>query len=199
MNKVLVAALLAAGCALAHAEPSAAKKALIDKVLQIQRPMVEAQARSLAERPASMIMQSAAALIQQRVPVEKREALFKDIQGDMVKYAGEVGPIMSARAVKLQPAITGAVLDTKFSEAELKQLIASLEAPAYRKYQESTEEMLRPLSEKLVQETRADIEPRLKALDQGVRKRLEAAVAAPAGPAAAPAPGPGPAPAPAKP
>lgn len=184
MNHLIAVAVLAAASTLAHAETSAAKKELVAKVLQLQRPGIETQARGLAERPAAMMMQAAAAAIQQRVPLEKREPMLKEIQDDMRRYLEEVTPTLRDRAFKLLPTTSGAVLEAKFSEAELKQLIAALEAPAFRKYQQSTEEMLRPLGEKLMQESRADLEPRLKALDMSIRKRLEAAQP----PAASPAP-----------
>lgn len=180
LNKVLAAALLAASCTLAQAEPTAAKKELLDKVLQLQRPVVEAQARSLAERPAAMVLQQAAAVVQQRVPVEKREALLKEIQNDLRQYVDETAPAIRDQALKLHPSVTGAVLDAKFTEAELKQLVSALEQPAFRKYQQSADEMFRPLNERLVQESRGVVEPKLKALDQTLRKRLEAAIGTPA-------------------
>jgi hypothetical protein len=189
LNKLLAAALLAASCTLALAESPATKKELVAKVLQLQRPAIELQARMLAERPAAAMMQAAANAVQQRVPLEKREALMKEIGGDLRKYVEETAPLLRDQAFKLHPTVTGAVLDAKFSEAELKELVGVLEKPAFRKYTQSTDEMFRPLNEKLVLDARSDIEPKLKALEQGIRKRLEAAVAAPA-PAPSPAPEP---------
>lgn len=180
LNKVLATALLAACCTLAHAQISPAKKDLVAKVLQLQRPVVESQARAMAERPALMMMQQIAAVVQQRVPLEKREAVLQEVQVDVRKYVDEVVPLMRERALRLLPTTSGAVLETKFSEAELKQLVATLESPVFVKYQQSTEEMFRPLSEKLVPEMRADLEPKLKALNQVVNKRLEAAIGQPA-------------------
>lgn len=168
---------------------SAAKKELVDKVLQLQRPVIEGQARALSERNASILMQQAAGLVQQRVPVDKREALLKDIQGDLRQFIDETSPVIRDQALKLHPVVTGAVLDAKFSETELKQLLTALEMPAFRKYQQSSDEMFRPLNERLAQESRSVVEPKLRALDQTVRKRMEAVMGA------APAPGPGPAPA----
>lgn len=185
MNKVLATALIAASCTLAQAD-TASKKALVDKVLQLQRPAVEAQARALSERPAALLMQQASIMVQQRVPLEKREALMKEIQNDLRKYVEETTPLIREQAMRLHPTVTGAVLDAKFSEAELKELVAALDAPAFRKYQQSSDEMFRPLNEKLVQDNRATIEPKIKALEQALSKRLEAALGAPA-PAPAPA------------
>lgn len=186
MNKILAAALLVAASTLAHAETSPAKKELIAKVLQLQRPIVETQVRGLAERPAVAIMQSVSAVIQQRVPLEKREALVREVQADVRKFVEESTPILREGAVRLLPSTTGSVLEAKFSEAELKQLIGALEAPAFRKYQQINEEMFRPLAEKLGPEVRGDMEPKLKALEATIRKKLDAAIGAPE-PAPAPA------------
>ncbi|WP_326533924.1 hypothetical protein [Pseudorhodoferax sp.] len=183
MNKILAAVLVATAATLAHADTSPAKKALIAKVLQLQQPAIEAQARALAERPAAAIMQSVGAVIQQRVPLEKREPLIKDIQGDLRKFVDDTAPLLREHAVRLLPQTSGAVLDAKFSEAELKQLLGALEAPAFRKYQQANDEMFRPLADKLGQEVRPEMEPRLRALEQNIRKRLEVAVGAPAAPA----------------
>ncbi len=177
---------MAASCTLAQADP-AAKKALLDKVLQLQRPAIEAQARALSERPAALLMQQASIMVQQRVPVEKREALMKEIQGDLRKYVDEATPLIREQALRLHPTVTGSVLDAKFSEAELKELVAALDSPALRKYQQTSDEMFRPLNEKLVQDNRATMEPKIKALEQALSRRLEAALGAPP-PAPAPAP-----------
>lgn len=188
MNKILAAALLVAASTLAHAESSAAKKELVAKVLQLQRPIVESQVRVMAERPAGAIMQSVNNVVQQRVPLEKREALIREVQADVRKYVEEAIPVLRDTALRLLPSTTGAVLEAKFSEAELKELVGALEAPAFRKYQQSGEEMLRPLGEKLGQEARGDIEPKLKALEVVIRRKLDAAIGTPeAAPAPAPA------------
>jgi hypothetical protein len=179
LNKILAAALLVAASTLAHAETSPAKKELVNKVLQLQRPIVETQVRGLAERPAAGIMQSVNAVIQQRVPLEKREALIREVQADVRKFVDESTPILRDGAVRLLPSTTGVVLESKFSEAELKQLVGVLESPAFRKYQQTNEEMFRSLAEKLGPEVRSEMEPKLKALEATIRKKLDAAIGAP--------------------
>jgi hypothetical protein len=185
LNKIFAVALLATAASLAQAETSPAKKELVAKVLELQRPVIENQVRSLAQQPAGLMMQQIGALVQARVPLEKREPLLKDIQNDLRKYVEDAAPVLREHAVRLLPQTSGAVLESKFSEAELKQLIGTLESPVFRKYQQSNEEMFRPLVERLAPDARAELEPKLKALDQTIRKKLEAAMAPPAG---APAP-----------
>jgi len=73
----------------------------------------------------------------------------------------------------LAPSSVGKILDEKFSEAELKQLVTLLESPIYRKFSEQSFVMQRALQEKLVADTRSTVEPKLKSLDQSWVKRLQ--------------------------
>lgn len=185
-HKLLAVALLTVA-ALVHAEPTPAKKELLNKVLQLQQPLIDVTARQLAEQPIAQLMQPVGNAIQFRVPPEKREALGKEIQADMKKYIDDVGPMLRDRTAKLAPAVLGAQLDAKFSEDELRQLIALLESPVLRKFSQMGPDMQKALAEKVVAETKGQIEPKLKALGQGVDKRLNAAAPPPAGAASAPA------------
>ena len=177
----------------AQAQPSAAKNELILKILQIQRPAVETLAAMLAQQPAQQMMQQAGIALQTRVAADKREALAKDIQSDLKKYSDEVVPVVRERAVKLAPETIGKLLDDKFSEEELRDLIKVLESPVGRKFAQLNIDMQKALNEKLVAEMRPTVEPKVKALEASIAKRLgiqPAAVAAPisgAAPSMAPA------------
>lgn len=190
---LLATALALAGPALAQAPAAApasapaaskAKKEMVAKVLQLQRAGIEGAARVLAEQPAAQMMQRAGLVLQNNVPAEKREAIAKAIQADAKKYAAEAVPILTKRAVELAPTTIGPILEEKFSEAELKQLIGILESPVNRKFQSLGGEMQRALSEKLVPDARGSIEPKLRALEQSMAQRLNVPPASGAGEAA---------------
>lgn len=171
----------------AAAPSSPAKKALVAKVLQLQTAGIEVMAKQLAEQPAMQMLQQVGPALQ-RVPPEKREALAKEIQADARKYADEANPIVREQALRLAPSTIGALLEERFSEDELKQVVALLESPVNRKFQSLGGEMQRALGEKLVVETRAAVDPKVKALEQSIIKRLDAAAAAPAAAASSPKP-----------
>lgn len=158
----------------ATAPSSAAKKALVAKVLQLQQPGIEGLAKQFAEQPAMQMMQQVGPALQ-RVPAERREAVAKEIQADARKYAEEATPIVRERAVRLAPSTIGTLLEERFTEDELKQIVVLLESPLNRKFQAMGPEMQRALGEKLVAETRGTIEPKVKALEQTIIKRLEPA------------------------
>lgn len=171
MKKVWLFALLALVGSV-QAETSAAKKELVAKVLQLQQPAIEQAARALAERPALLVLQRAGQALQTRVTADKREAMAKEIQADAKKYVEEAVPLVRERAVKLAPTTIGAMLEERFTEDELKQLIGFMESPVNRKFAQMGAEMEKALAEKLVAETRSTIEPKLKSLEQSIAKRL---------------------------
>lgn len=157
---------------LVSAQTSPAKKELIAKVVQLQQGGVEGIARSLVEQPALAMLQQAGQVLQTRIAPEKREALAKEIQADVRKYVEETNPLLRDKALKLAPGVMGPLLDEKFTEDELKQLVGWLESPVVRRYQQLTPEIQKGLSEKLVAETRSLVEPKLQALDRSVTGRL---------------------------
>ena len=172
---------------------SPAKKELVQKVLQLQQGGFEGLAASLAGQSVAQLGQQAGAFLQNRVAAEQREALAKEIQAEFAKFGDEVVPLLRERVLKLAPATIGPLMEEKFSDDELKQIIAALESPGFRKYMQLTPELQRTLGQKLVAETQATVEPKLKALEQLIGKKLNAAAlpaassapSAPAGPAKA--------------
>lgn len=189
----------AAAAAPAPAPVSAAKKELVAQVLRLQQPGIEGLAQQLAEQPARLMIQQVGPALQ-RVPQERREALARDIEADVRKYVEETAPGVRNRAVALAPTTIGAVLEQAMSEDELKEVIGILQSPANRKFQGLAGDMQRALGERLVAETRGDVEAKVRELQQSVERRLQSAL--PPAPAPAPAPSgnraPAPAPAPAK-
>ena len=174
MFKTIVLAAALALTAQAHAQSasSPAKKELIARVLAAQQPAVEALARQLVEQPAAVMLQRAGQFIQTRVAADKREALARDVQADARKYFEETYPIVRDRAVKLAPTTIGALMDEKLTEDELRQVIAIFESAAWQKFQGLAPEMQKALGEKLVAESKDQVEPRVRALDQAMSKRL---------------------------
>jgi len=195
MKRLLVSALLASAV-LAHAQTptapaasaplpsSPAKKELVQKLLVLQQPGIESIARNMVEQPATRMFQAAGQALQQKVPAEKREAVGKSIEADIRKYVDESVPIVRERAIKLAPSTIGTMLEERFTEDELKQLVAWLESPVNKKYSQVGPEMQNGFMKKLVEESRPLVEPRLQALESKVR----ASLGVPAGEPAASAP-----------
>jgi hypothetical protein len=171
MFKAIAVAAVLATAGLAQAETSAAKKELVARVLKLQQPGIEMMARTLAEQPAMQLMQQVGPALQ-RLPEDRREAVARDIEADVRKYVDEAGPIVRDRAIKLAPTTIGPLLEERFTEDELKQIIAFLESPVNRKFQGMAQDMQRAMAEKLVAESRAEVEPKVRALQQSATQRL---------------------------
>jgi uncharacterized protein len=160
---------------------SPAKKELVARILKAQQPGIEAMARSLVEQPAMELLGNAGNALPNRVPKERQEAVAKEIRGDVQQYMADMVPVVQARAVKLAPTTIGPLLEERFTEGELKQVLALLESPVFAKYQRMGEEMQRALAQKLIPDMRPTVEPRVRALEETVGKRLGVTVPPAAG------------------
>jgi hypothetical protein len=183
LGMTLLALALSAGAAQAQA-PAPTKKDLIAKVVQLHQQGIENIGRVIAGQTSQQMLQAAGQALP-RVPADKREAVGKEIQDDVKKFYDEVEPLLKKRAGELAPSVVGAAYEEKFSEDELKVVIAWLESPVSRKYAQVDREQGNALAEKVVADTRPTIEPKIKALEASVTKKLGLPAAGPA--ASAPA------------
>jgi len=182
-QKTLLIVAIAATCATAQAQQAAApaapaaasspaKKELIARILKIQQPAIDTMAQSLVQEPLGPLLERAEAALQQRVPAEKREAVAKGIQDDTRKFVDDTVPIVRDRATKIAPSTIGPILEEKFSEDELKQVIAFLESPVLTKFQAAGMDIQRALAQKVVNETRPQVEQKFRGLEESIAKRL---------------------------
>lgn len=167
------------------AAASAGKKELVQRLLKLQQGGVDRLAAAMTEEPAIVLIERASEVIAAKVPKERQEAVAKSLQADVKQYLNETIPLVRKSAQQLAPSTIGAVLETKFTEEELRQIIAVMESPAYTKYQQLSGDMQQSLQAKLVSETRATVEPRVQALEKALGDRLKTALAE--APAKAPA------------
>jgi len=188
-KSVALAAVLCAGSSLSHAQGAAAgasspaKKELIAKLLVVQQPGIDTLSRTILQQPLGGLMQGAAGALQQ-MPAEKREATAKAVEAEVKKFVEENGSMLRERATKLAPSTIGVLLDERFSEDELKQLLAWFESPVNKKFNQISGELQKSLTEKLLADTGSTLDTRFKALQQTVAKQLGVS----AKPASAPAP-----------
>lgn len=192
MNRKLSLALalslvLAAGSAVA--EPSPAKKALIDKLVQLQQPNAELLARNIVQQPIGPLMQSAGQALQQ-VPAEKREATAKAMDAEIKKFIDDNVAYVKDKTSKMAPTTVTAFLDERFNEDELKQVLAWFESPVSKKFGQVQMELNKALFDKVVGETGPTLEGRFKTLHATLAKQLgiptPASAPKPAASAAAP-------------
>ncbi len=170
----LLAALTTLGAAAQTAAPaaSAQKQQLVDQILQAQQPGVDQLARQLVEQPAIQLLQRAAAHVRRNVAADQQQAMGQNLQADVRKYVDDAYPVVRDRARALAPSTIGPLLAEKLTEAELQEVLAVFKSEAWRKFQTLAPQMQQTLGEKLVADVKPKIEPRLKALDLAMGKRL---------------------------
>jgi hypothetical protein len=96
----------------------------------------------------------------------------KGIQEDTRKFVQDTVPIVRDRANKLAPGVIGPILEEKFTEDELKQVVTLLESPVLAKFQAAGVDIQRALAQKVIAETRPQVEQRFRSLEDSMAKRL---------------------------
>lgn len=156
-----------------------AKKELIAKVMQHQAAGIESIGQQLAVQPLQPMLTGANQALG-RLPAEQRETLGKEIEAEVRKYVDEVGPLLRSTAAKIGPTVFAPALEERFSEDELRTLVAWLESPVSRKFQELSAPLPPQIAQKVVEQTRATVEPKLRALDASLGRKLGVPAPAPA-------------------
>lgn len=177
--QLTVAALALATAAAANAQDG--KAALVKQFLDLQRPAIESMASQLVHQSSGPIAESGTRYLQTQVPADKREAAAKAADAEINKYYDATYPLVRDKAVQDAPGALGPLLEKNFSEDELRQLVAWISSPVAKKYQELNPQLQAALAEKVVADTRATVEPRLRALNDSVAKTLGAPTNPPAG------------------
>lgn len=188
LKKAVIALSFLLAAIAAQGQSTPAKKELVGRILKLQQPEIEAMARNMAEQPAAELMGNAANALPVRVAKDKQDAVAREIQGDIQKYLDDAVPLVQGRAVKLAPVTIGTLLEERFTEDELRQVLAVLESPVYIKFQRLDGDMQKSLVEKLVADTRDTIEPKVRTLEQTIARRLGVTSSPPAAQGARAAP-----------
>jgi len=173
---------LAAGTVLA--QPSPAKKAMIDKIVALQQhAMAESLASNILQGPLGNLTQAGRQALQQ-VPPEKREATAKAMDAEVKKFVEESLPYLKDKISKAVPTTASALLDERFNEDELKQILAWAESPVSQKFGLANVELQKAVAQKVMAEAAPTLDGRLKTLQASLAKQLglQPPPAAPAAP-----------------
>jgi hypothetical protein len=185
--KLALAAALALAAWHAAAQGSDAdKKALVAKIVKLQQPQMEQFALGMAQQPMQQMLRQVEQVVTARVPADKREATAKAMVSEAQAAMKDLEPTLKASAIKQSQATYGATLESKFSAAELKEILQVLESPTMRRFAQLTPELNQAMAQAIANDTKANVEPRLKALDQKLVQLVNAAL--PSAPAASPKP-----------
>lgn len=184
-RKLGLALALALATSATLADPSPAKKALIDKIAALQQQgLAEGLTANIIQGPLSQLTQAGRAALQQ-VPAEKREATAKAMDGELKKFVDENAPYLKDKISKAVPTTASALLDERFSEDELKQVLAWAESPVSQKFGLANVELQKAVAQKVMTEAGPTLDGRFKTLNANIAKHL--GLTAPAAQASKPA------------
>ncbi len=169
----MIAALAIGGTVQAAPIPPA-KQELVNRLLQLWHP--ETIGESMLQAPVGDAVQQARVVLQGRVSPEKRDAALKEIVADARQFMDDNRPVARASAQKLVGTTVAPLLAERFTEDELRQIIAILESPVKKKFEGMVPELQKKLGEGVAADTRAVMDQKLQELQQRIGVRLRSAV-----------------------
>jgi len=171
-RKLGLALALALAAGTAVAQPSPAKKALIDKIVALQQQgLADGLAANIIQGPLSQLTQAGRGALQQ-VPAEKREATAKAMDADLKKFVEENVPYLKDKISKAVPNTASALLDERFNEDELKQILVWAESPVSQKFGLASVELQKAVAQKVMTEAGPTLDGRFKTLQANLAKQL---------------------------
>jgi len=168
---ILLALVIAVGGAGNAQAQTQTKKELVAKLLQLQQAGIENVGRQIAAQTSQRVLQASGQAIS-RLAADKREAAAKDVEAEVKKFYEDLEPQLRKRATEVAATILPALYEERFSEDELRFVIAWFESPVSKKIQQMDNENANTVAQKIVADTRPMVEPKLKALESVLAKRL---------------------------
>lgn len=173
-SAILIVLIAISGIANAQTVIPPAKAQLIQRLLQLWH--VDNIGVTMLQEPVAESLRQARSLLQGRASTERQEAAMKDIAADAKKFLDETTPLVRASAEKLIPTTVAPLLAEKFSEEELRQIIAILESPVKSKFEALIPEIQKALGEKIAAESASTINPKLEGLKKEIGERMRVAI-----------------------
>lgn len=151
------------------------KQDLIKQLPSLQTSELDALAAEMAQGPIRQIGAQAQQIMLQIVPPEKREATAQSISTELKKFIDTTTPTVQASARKLAPEVVSPIIESKFSEAELRDLINMLNSPVFKRYQGLLPEMSQAAIARISDDVRPTLMPKAQVLNDNVSKIIDQA------------------------
>lgn len=100
-----------------------------------------------------------------QLPANKQQSTTATLEVELKKFDTDVVNLITAEAAKARRDALPATYVARFSEDELKQLAALMEAPVFKKYQTIAPELGSAFIKTIVEGARAAVEARVKSFD----------------------------------
>jgi uncharacterized protein len=170
-TKLIAACALLLGIATAiHAQTSDAKRTLAVRAVAAQEgPEMN---RMLAQLAGSATQQMVANWDERisELPEAKQKSVINAMDAELKKFNDDALKLITTQATKVRGDALLAAYTERFSEEELKQLVALMEAPVFKKYQNVGPELGNIYIKAIVDGTRSAVEARSKSFDAAAAK-----------------------------
>lgn len=164
----------AASAAITQAAPAQTKEQLVQHLLKLWH--VESVGLTMLRVPIEESLRQSRSLLQGRTSSEKQAEAMKDIEAYAQEFMDKAAPGVLERSRKLVPTTVTPILMAKFTEDELRQIIAMLESPVKAKFEALVPELQKALGQKMAADEGPQIKPRMEELQTRIGLRLRAAV-----------------------
>jgi len=151
--------------------PADPRVELARRIVQLQQPAIEQMASSIVEQMARRLLENAGNVLA-RMPVERREAVARDVEADVRQFMDGALPLVRSRALTASGPAMAPVLAERLTAEELQDIVRILESPSYRQLQRVAPELQRRLTAALVPDVRPSLEQQIRRTEQRVAQHL---------------------------
>ena len=162
-------------CSAALAQGDAQKKELAGRIVSLQQGAeMDQLSAQLANQAVGPMVAKWAPRLQAEVPESQRKEVADKLNGELNKFREDTFAIIRGKANQVSTETMVPLYMERFSEDELRQLIAFFDSPVVKKYQAALPEMLNSLVQKLVETVKGDVQTRTAAFDATAAKLIGA-------------------------
>ena len=164
--------------AIAQADP---KLEWATKVVALQQgPELERLVDQLADSTTQELMQNWSPKLEATVPADRQQRVKEQLNVELKKYFDDVSAVIAGKVNKVSSGALVPAYMEKFTLEELKQVAASFESPAIKKYQAIAPELGNIFVRQLIEASRTEVSARGKQFDDAATKILGSNDAKPA-------------------
>lgn len=166
---------IALTCGAALAQGDAQKQDLANKIVALQQGAeMDQLSAQLTNQAVGPMVAKWGPRLQSEVPESRRKEVTDKLNEELNKFREDTYTIIRGKANQVSSETLGPIYMERFSEEELRQLIAFFDSPVVKKYQAALPEMLNAMIKKLVETVRGDVQTRTAAFDAAAAKLIAA-------------------------
>ncbi len=168
----LIAAYAVICCAssLVYAQTSDAKRPLAVRAVAAQEgPEMDRMLAQLADSATQQMIGNWDERVAS-LPAAKQQSAIEALDAELKKFNDDTLKLITAQAPKARNEVLVGAYAERFSQDELKQLVALLEAPVFKKYQNTAPELGNMFVKAIVDGTRDQVAARSKVFDAAAAK-----------------------------